>query len=270
MKGIKRSLMVLVLCSTAASLPAFAGVGDEYHDSNGPLLDVGQFGGFYSVLNDHTDQMQFGIVDDLGRSMTIVLDKTTDRVYIADSFGRATDMAITAFGSAYAVGSAGTTFANDLRSSLLNDVGYQMIGHSYDSPYTLQLPPTVGGPCDLEPCPPIMPNTGFLGGEYTYRSQLIVFPQTWQEFYSPATIAADRTQFNRWQSDKCEQATDHYQDAALSGMGTIATCSVAETGLGAAGCVGAAATTLNSIRRGDNASRQCRQSYNGPGSWGTQ
>lgn len=223
---------------------------------------------FYTSSNPQKKQLTTQVVADDGRSLSIVIDKTTNAIYLSDSTGATTVVGISELASTYSHGNAtmNADFIASVQKNLSSTTGIEIIAKQMG--HALAPPNGIARPCDLAPCGVMQRR--FIDGQLDsmYRWNIENVDHSYQHFYTAEEIAEDQEDFERWQRQQCDTAGSELTEAFLQYLATIPICAFAETGLGALGCSAAIGSGVKDHNDSLNAERDCRMAYPGPGQWG--
>lgn len=250
--------------------PARAGDGggdnsDHENPIDAPAFELDRL---YSAQNGITKQTTITIGDG-SQLINVVYDAPTDHVYVSNALGEA-DAPLQQIAMAYAGNNvqAANAFADSVRTAASRPGGWERV----IGPTEWRPPSGAAGPCELSPCGADYFKPDYQVGDFSRQMGIRGFDyhDNWYSLtYDPGTIAQDKHYFEVWRRGECDGANDDDVDIGFAVGGIIATCPLAETGLGAVGC-GLAVGAL--IRAGggdhDQRHRNCRQSYPGPTRWG--
>jgi len=203
-----------------------------------------------------------------GVSLSIMIDRETNTVYVADGAGRSGQIGIPQLAESYAAGDAAKHSAfmaamqRNLSAGMSVEIIAKPIGHAL-------LPPNgLASPCDLQPCSVLQPNFLDQSLDSIIRWSVEGIDYSYENFYTPEEIAEDREDFDRWQAQQCEAVGDSFLEALFGYVVATGSCPTASTILTGAVCVGSLGTAIHDHNQGLNAQRNCRMKYPGPGKWG--
>ena len=261
-------LAALVTMMVASPARAGNGGGDNSDHENPVEEPTFHLDRLYTSQNGITKQSTVTIGDG-SQLVTVVYDAPTDRVYVSNAHGAA-EAPLQQVAMAFAGNNvqSANAFADSVRMAASRPGGWErIIGPAQWSP-----PSASGGPCDLSPCGADYFRPDYQIGDLSRQMGIRGFDyhDDWYSLtYDPTTIAQDKHYFEVWRRGECDAANDDDVDGLYAVGGVVATCPLAETGLGAVGCGLAVGQLLRSGGADhDQRHRNCNQSYPGPTRWG--
>jgi hypothetical protein len=253
--------ILLLLVGSLLSLPALAvngGINTKDRDIRGldRMLDYQQV--------RMGDQITINIRTEKVSSSTMVIDRSTQAVYIAAGSANV---------QAYSFSQLATlSYPNNpnMQASFIN----QLNTAAFQTPRAL-----FGGfsgsytgiplPCQLSPCA-----RGWQNGYGSWSEWAPIVPNVLDlSMWDPQVIAIDRAAFERATREACKEAHGSGVDNAILMVGTVGSCLAIGSGGGAVpaavGCGAGAAGVVRSITRQGDAEHRChhKNNYPGPGKW---
>lgn len=265
---IHATALAFIFAIAANDVPAGTG-SDELETSQPPGVVEISVDTYFMDKDINSGRLTFGAATSSG-NIGVLFDRATDSVYV-NANGQQTSYSINAIASTYYNNSPGeaSLFASELRSYLSRDTGlaaYRLGSNDFlgrGGNIDTIGGPNLGGACAFSPCGAQWGNgygTNYWGIHYTPRRD-----PTYGG-YSPDAIAFDRSNFDAESRRDCERAKVVAAEVGFKVGATLASCGLAETGVGLWGC----ALGLGSLGKdviGKINSDTCGQPYPGPGRW---
>jgi hypothetical protein len=268
MANVALSAFFLSLCLVAPSPSARAAAPPPPSDEEDPIEGPVEANDFYSAFDPQTKRSTTQIVTSNGQSMTIVIDKATNAVYLAKSGGGTTTLSIPDLATAYSRGDPAryAAFMDSMQRNWEATMALETIARPLG--HGLEPPNGLASPCDMHPCGVLQRQ--FIDGrlESVIRWTVEGIDYSYEHWYSPEEIAEDREDFERWRAQQCDDSSSEFTEAFFAYLTAIPSCAVAETGVGLLICGGSLGSGIKDHNDSRTAERNCRRQYPGPRRWG--